>query len=87
MLLVISLLFTITKLNLTVKKNNMEEYKEELKANALVTLRPGGPVVITGEFVVVDEDGKELEKKERISICRCGLSQKMPFCDGAHKAC
>ncbi len=65
----------------------MEEYKKELKANALVTLRPRGPVVITGEFVVVDEDGKELEKKERISICRCGLSQKMPFCDGAHKAC
>lgn len=22
-----------------------------------------------------------------ISICACGLSQKFPFCDGAHKSC
>lgn len=22
-----------------------------------------------------------------ISICACGLSQKFPLCDGAHKAC
>jgi CDGSH-type Zn-finger protein len=22
-----------------------------------------------------------------LSICTCGLSQKFPFCDGAHKTC
>lgn len=22
-----------------------------------------------------------------ISICACGLSQNLPFCDGAHKGC
>lgn len=63
----------------------MEEYKEELKAPTVITLRPGGPASISGDFIIIDEDGKEVEKKEKVSICRCGLSQKMPYCDGAHK--
>ena len=65
----------------------MDELKEESHTEgALFTIRPHGPVVITGNFTVIDEQGKEMEKRERISICRCGHSQKMPICDGAHKA-
>lgn len=62
------------------------EFEENKSDGALITLRPGGPASISGTFTVIDEEGKELEKKEKVSICRCGASQKMPFCDGAHKA-
>lgn len=27
----------------------------------------------------------ELEKGKKYAWCRCGLSKKQPFCDGAHK--
>ena len=28
----------------------------------------------------------EVEEGKKYSWCSCGLSQKQPFCDGAHKA-
>jgi CDGSH-type Zn-finger protein len=46
-----------------------------------------GPVTITGAFEIILEDGSVLEKREKVSILPLrGISQKMPFCDGAHKA-
>ncbi|MCS6819089.1 MAG: CDGSH iron-sulfur domain-containing protein [Chitinophagales bacterium] len=60
--------------------------QNESQAPCTITLKPKGPVTITGNFLVVDEEGKTLPKKERISICRCGMSKNLPFCDGAHKA-
>lgn len=64
----------------------MEEIDFEKKDIATIQLKPKGPVTITGNFEVILEDGTTLEKREKISICRCGMSQKMPLCDGAHKA-
>ncbi|MCX6198982.1 MAG: CDGSH iron-sulfur domain-containing protein [Bacteroidetes bacterium] len=65
----------------------MEEYTEQEKKDfATIQLKPRGPVTITGSFEIILEDGTVLEKREKISICRCGMSQKMPICDGAHKA-
>ena len=43
-----------------------------------------GPARLEGDFEV-SKDGEIMEKKERVSICRCGESMKMPFCDGTHK--
>lgn len=50
-----------------------------------VILRPRGPVTIKGNIKIIDEDGKEILDKTIVSICRCGLSQNLPYCDGAHK--
>lgn len=64
----------------------MEELETEKKDYATIQLKPRGPVTITGNFEVILEDGTLLEKREKVSICRCGMSLKMPICDGAHKA-
>ena len=64
----------------------MEEMEQEKKDYGHIQLKPRGPVTITGNFEIIMEDGTTLEKREKVSICRCGMSQKMPFCDGAHKA-
>jgi CDGSH-type Zn-finger protein len=36
--------------------------------------------------LLTDADGREwdLRGKPAISLCRCGMSEKRPFCDGAH---
>ncbi len=64
----------------------MDELNIDKKEQTQITLRPHGPLVVAGDFEVLDEDGKILEKKQQMSFCRCRLSQKWPFCDGSHKA-
>ena len=46
-----------------------------------------GPLLIKGGATLVHEDGTEEEKKGTVALCRCGLSKKKPFCDGAHRNC
>jgi len=52
-----------------------------------LTVLSNGSLRVEGDFELVDAQGQPygLAGRERISICRCGLSQNKPFCDGAHK--
>jgi len=51
----------------------------------IITLKVGGPMVCRGDITVVDGEGKMLLKDHEAWLCRCGRSQKMPFCDGSHR--
>ncbi len=46
-----------------------------------------GSLKITGDFEIVDKEGNvyDLAGRDVISLCRCGLSENKPFCDGAHR--
>jgi CDGSH iron-sulfur domain-containing protein 3 len=44
-----------------------------------------GPAEITGEFRLIDADGKEMKTENTIYLCRCGSSDNKPFCDGTHR--
>ena len=52
-----------------------------------ITVNNNGSLKIEGEFEIVDKEGNVygLQGREVVSICRCGLSQNKPFCDGSHK--
>jgi len=52
-----------------------------------VTVYDHGPFKIEGDVELVDMDGKPIDTGGRpaIVLCRCGLSEVAPFCDGAHK--
>ncbi len=56
-------------------------------ASTKIIVKSNGSLKIEGDFEMVDIDGNVygLGGRERISICRCGLSQNKPFCDGSHK--
>jgi hypothetical protein len=32
-------------------------------------------------------DGAKYEKRNRVTLCRCGQSKNKPFCDSNHKSC
>ena len=46
-----------------------------------------GPIGVTGGIQIVGSDGFEYAPKTQTSLCRCGASKNMPFCDGAHMNC
>ena len=52
-----------------------------------ITVNDNGSLKVEGDFELVDRTGTpyDLGGREIISICRCGLSNNKPFCDGSHK--
>ena len=58
-------------------------------SGAKITVRNHGPLRVEGEYTIVDQDGKAYGLGERtaVSLCRCGRSENLPFCDGAHGRC
>lgn len=55
-----------------------------------INVRDNGPLLIEGSFTLVDAEGnvfKSDPSKPAYAFCRCGASERKPFCDGAHKAC
>jgi CDGSH-type Zn-finger protein len=51
-----------------------------------VTINNNGPIRLEGDFTIHDAEGKEygLAGRTVISLCRCGLAENKPFCDGSH---
>jgi CDGSH-type Zn-finger protein len=49
-----------------------------------VAIKPNGPLRVRGVELWSD-DGTRFEPTDRSSLCRCGRSNTMPFCDGTHK--
>jgi CDGSH-type Zn-finger protein len=45
-----------------------------------------GPIWLRGGIQVISADGFAYEVRNRVTLCRCGESQNMPFCDGQHAA-
>ncbi|MFN7936324.1 MAG: CDGSH iron-sulfur domain-containing protein [Bryobacteraceae bacterium] len=51
-----------------------------------ITVLNNGPLRIEGDMTILDPTGAAfgLAGRTVISLCRCGLSENKPFCDGAH---
>jgi CDGSH-type Zn-finger protein len=51
-----------------------------------VVLCPGGPMLLRGDHVVEDTDGRRHRTRRPVSaVCRCGLTGTAPWCDGTHQ--
>ena len=59
---------------------------EDATAGATITPYRDGPLIVRGDFRLVDQDGAEIDPGRRtVALCRCGKSGIKPFCDGSHK--
>jgi uncharacterized Fe-S cluster protein YjdI len=50
-----------------------------------VKIMMDGPIVIKGDFTFQYSGNRKVMKDGIISLCRCGASSHLPFCDGAHR--
>ena len=48
--------------------------------------RVSGPLWLRGGVQLVAGDGFLYERRNRVTLCRCGASKNKPFCDGSHAA-
>ena len=59
-------------------------------AKVEIMVRKNASLRVTGDFSLIDHEGKPIPLpvgKPSIALCRCGMSQRKPFCDSAHKTC
>jgi CDGSH-type Zn-finger protein len=53
-------------------------------ANSKIKLTKNGPLKISGDFELEDEQEKVIQISGDNYLCRCGNSSDKPFCDGTH---
>jgi len=56
---------------------------EELPVS--VKVMTDGPVVIKGNLTLIYDGNQKEIQNSMISLCRCGVSDHQPFCDGQHR--
>ena len=49
-----------------------------------IKLRKNGPLLLTGPFTILNATGETVFQDDKAALCRCGASEKKPFCDGSH---
>lgn len=58
---------------------------EEVESGELrITPKPNSSLKLQGGFEVWDHTGRLLKRGNSGSLCRCGASAEMPFCDDSH---
>jgi CDGSH-type Zn-finger protein/uncharacterized Fe-S cluster protein YjdI len=45
-----------------------------------------GPLAVSGALEICSGTGRVVQRVTEATLCRCGHSQKKPFCDGSHRA-
>jgi CDGSH-type Zn-finger protein len=65
-----------------VDKKTGEAMEEKLEES--IGIPDGGPLCVKGGIEIESADGKVYEKRNRVTLCRCGKSGNKPFCDGSH---
>lgn len=50
-----------------------------------IAVVPDGPLWVRGGIAIEAPDGFVYEVRNRMTLCRCGHSRNMPFCDGSHE--
>ena len=52
-----------------------------------LVLKTDAMLIAHGPLSIRSKDGTSSTTRNRAALCRCGQSQKKPFCDASHKQC
>ena len=70
--------------NKKTKKAIEPDFEESLSIVEDPQLNLSGPIWVKGGVEIESSDGAKLEKRNRVSLCRCGKSLNKPYCDATH---
>ncbi len=69
---------------LTYEKTKTDSKESEKMADATIKAKKNGPLLVEGDCILQNSDGKVLADHGPYALCRCGGSAKKPLCDGSH---
>ena len=73
------------KWNDVVARMKEREARRRHNKNKTTTIKIQHSLKVTGNFIIIHEDGSEEEIDGKRAFCRCGLSSAMPLCDNTHR--
>ncbi|MCL5069528.1 MAG: CDGSH iron-sulfur domain-containing protein [Actinobacteria bacterium] len=66
------------------KKRFEKKFQPSIELIEDPQLKVSGPIWLKGGIEPESADGTKYEKRNRMTLCRCGKSNNKPFCDGSH---
>lgn len=60
------------------------KFKPSLSLVEDLPAKTSGPIWVKGKILIESANGIKYEKRNRVTLCRCGRSNNKPFCDGSH---
>ena len=64
-----------------------EEDINGIVADLIITVKTNAMYSIKGPVTIFSRDGLSKTTRAKAALCRCGFSEKKPFCDAKHKKC
>ena len=66
-------------------KQEIREILEGKMPAVTVNIRDDGPLRVQGPCVLKDQAGNVVKESDSmVALCRCGMSNTKPMCDGSH---
>lgn len=65
--------------------NDEQTGEVEVNNEVIVEVSKNGPLLVYGNILIKDSEGKETRQNKVTAFCRCGQSSNKPFCDGTHR--
>jgi CDGSH-type Zn-finger protein len=60
-------------------------WHKDWDSEPMIKVAKNGPLEVKGFIELEDDMGSRPESREHYTLCRCGGSKNMPFCDASHK--
>lgn len=58
-----------------------------LSGELVITMKANAMLSIKGPVTIFSRNGESATTRSKAALCRCGASEKKPFCDASHKRC
>lgn len=69
-------------------KNTTEDLSKPSNDHFITGIKvtENGPLLVNGPIALETPEGLKTVEKKLVALCRCGVSENKPFCDGSHKS-